>query len=145
MLVGVKESCVTHLPRLFTGCLVPGLLAQFFDPLIFGQVIWLLDILTGVFLLTEKFPLTVREKFLTWEVIWTTFPATCLFSFPSLSHDPHILQTARNRCEGSVHGSSTFDESFVKITSWVPQRWELRIGRIISPKSINFKTSGINV
>lgn len=48
----VQKSCVTHLPRLFTGCLVPGLLAQFFDPLIFGQVIGLLDILVGFFLLT---------------------------------------------------------------------------------------------
>lgn len=38
-LAGCVLDALPVLPRLLTGCLVSGLLAQFLDPLIFGQVV----------------------------------------------------------------------------------------------------------
>lgn len=142
--MAVQKSRVTHLPRLFTGGLVPGLLAQFFNPLIFGQVIWLLDVLVGIFLLTQKFPLTERGKPLIGNVIWNDLCRDLPVLFLPVTW-PHILQTARNRQCGSTHGSSTFHESLAKIKSWVLWRGEIRRGRIIFSKSIPFKTWGIHV
>lgn len=38
-LAGCVLDALPVLPRLLTGCLVSGLLAQFLDPLIFGQMV----------------------------------------------------------------------------------------------------------
>lgn len=72
-----------------------------------------------------------REKFLMGEVIWITFPVTCLFSFSSLSHDSTFFKQQEIDVKALTTAGVQHWRVFCDKVLW--RWWEVSIGGIISP------------